>query len=112
MNIYLNFRLILLSLSRKISGIDWISSNVSYEYRTTIHFRLLKLYIIPALLIFSILIPVVLAINFHSKKSQLNLHRFKRKYGYLFNDYKNKAYYWELIKLEKNEVLVLFYVMF
>ena len=54
---------------------------------------------IPILIVFGFLIPIILYIKISKYKDKLNETFVIRLYGYLYNEYSKVAYYWEIIKI-------------
>ncbi|KAM3136869.1 hypothetical protein pb186bvf_010954 [Paramecium bursaria] len=91
---------------RVISNIYWIQGNVSYQYFTQQHKQWLFYFIIPFLLIISILIPFSIVILLYKKQKLLNKPKFRMIWGYLYIEYIDSAYYWEIIKLQQKQIII------
>ncbi|CAD8200405.1 unnamed protein product [Paramecium octaurelia] len=111
MYIYLQPTLIggfmLLISFREISDYKWISANVSQRYDTYIHQQWIFRFCIPTLLLFSIAIPLYLLIGLYQNKSKFNRKLVRQSWGYLYIEYRNIAYYWEIVKIFQRELIIL-----
>ncbi|CAD8156959.1 unnamed protein product [Paramecium octaurelia] len=101
-------RLISLISFRQISGFFWIQANVAYRYDTQLHYQWLFKFCLPILILISLILPTYFLISLYSNKSQLNEKRTRQKWGYLYNEYKIQAYYWEIIKIIVKQLLIIF----
>ncbi|CAD8176760.1 unnamed protein product [Paramecium pentaurelia] len=101
-------RLISLISFRQISGFQWIQANVAYRYDTQLHYSWLFRFCLPILILISIIIPLFFLIALYSNKSSLNEKKTRQKWGYLYNEYKLQAYYWEIIKIIVKQFLIIF----
>ncbi|CAD8064194.1 unnamed protein product [Paramecium sonneborni] len=97
---------------REISGLDYIQGDVSLEYWSSTHFKWTVSFIIPGLVIFCILIPFFLLAIMYKLKDQFDSIKKRRHISYLFNEYNNGNYYWELIKLTKKTIIILILTYF
>ncbi|KAM3138356.1 hypothetical protein pb186bvf_009632 [Paramecium bursaria] len=82
----------------KISGILWIQTYRSIEYYNKNN---IPLFIIIAviILILIIIIPLFILIILQLRKNQLLEKNWIIKFGYLYQEYQVKIYYWEFIKM-------------
>ncbi|KAM3129816.1 hypothetical protein pb186bvf_018110 [Paramecium bursaria] len=93
---------------RNISQVLWVQGNVSYLYLTPVHTRWLLSFVIPILVLFGFLIPLILYKKISKYKDKLNETFVIRLYGYLYNEYSKVAYYWELVKICQKELIIIF----
>ncbi|CAD8121897.1 unnamed protein product [Paramecium sonneborni] len=101
-------RLISLLSFRQISGFQWIQANVAFRYDTPNHQKWLFSFCLPLLIFIGFIIPLFFFISLYSNKKVLNEKKTRKKWGYLYNEYKLEAYYWEIIKIVKKQCLILF----
>ncbi|CAD8151403.1 unnamed protein product [Paramecium octaurelia] len=92
---------------RIISDEYWIQGNVSYRYDTYSHAKWLISFCFPLLLLFSFVIPVFFFYGVRNNRGQLNKTLVRQKWGYLYNEYKIHAYYWETIKILQKELIII-----
>ncbi|CAK64034.1 unnamed protein product (macronuclear) [Paramecium tetraurelia] len=92
---------------RTISMIDYININTSYLYYTQEHQNWVRFFIGPVLVIFGGIIPLVLLAILYRFRKYFHFERTRKIWGYLFNDYKENSYYWEIIKIFQREVIML-----
>ncbi|CAD8108685.1 unnamed protein product [Paramecium primaurelia] len=101
-------RIISLISFRKISDFYWIQANVAYRYDTTTHYQWLFIFCLPLLIFISLIIPLFFFISLYLNKSTLQQRKIRQKWGYLYNEYKLNAYYWEIIKIIMKQLLIIF----
>ena len=70
-------------------------------YLTPVHAKWLLSFVVPVLIIFGSLIPIILYIMMSKYKDKLNDTYVYRLYGYLYNEYSKSTHYWEIIKYFK-----------
>ncbi|CAD8101945.1 unnamed protein product [Paramecium primaurelia] len=92
---------------RTISMIDYININTSYLYYTQEHQNWIKFFVGPILVIFGGIIPLLLLLILYKIRNYFHFERTRKIWGYLFNDYKENSYYWEIIKIFQREVIML-----
>ncbi|CAD8072192.1 unnamed protein product [Paramecium sonneborni] len=92
---------------RTISKIDYININTQYLYHTQEHSNWIQFFIGPVIIIFGCIIPLLLLIILYKIKNYFNQERTRKIWGYLFNDYKENSYYWEIIKIFQRELIML-----
>ncbi|CAK72942.1 unnamed protein product (macronuclear) [Paramecium tetraurelia] len=92
---------------RKISDEYWIQGNVAYRYDTISHAKWVVGFCFPLLIIFCCVLPFFLWFGVHKNKYQLDMTKVRRTWGYLYNEYKLHAYYWETIKILQKQVIII-----
>ncbi|CAD8101954.1 unnamed protein product [Paramecium sonneborni] len=97
---------------RKISNIEYISGDVTLLFGSENHQKWMYYFIIPLLLIFGFTIPFSLFILLYTQKNKLQTTKFRKHICYLFNEYDNDTYYWELIKLILKFFIILITIYF
>ncbi|EWS75588.1 transmembrane protein, putative (macronuclear) [Tetrahymena thermophila SB210] len=100
-------QIIALLSCRRIGDTSYILSNVSYECYTDQHIKYILLVILPLMLIWIFLLPFVLFISIKRNQNQLSNPNIKLKYGFLYNEYQDHAYYWEFIKMAEKLAIIL-----
>ncbi|CAD8126371.1 unnamed protein product [Paramecium sonneborni] len=93
---------------RQISGFNWIQANVAYRYDTNPHYFWLTTFCLPLLLLIAILIPIILYLGMYFNKNKLNTKNMRQRLGYLYNEYKITAYFWEIVKIFEKELIIIF----
>ena len=66
---------------------------------TAAHARWLLSLVLPVLIVFGFLIPIILYRNMSRFKDKLDDTNVLRLYGYLYNEYSKVTYYWEILKI-------------
>ena len=84
---------------RNISNILWIQGNVAYKYLTLTHYKWIYAFLSPALIMFGLIIPFLLYLILWKNKNNLNHPKFRMVWGYMYNEYLDVAYFWEIIKI-------------
>ncbi|CAD8113937.1 unnamed protein product [Paramecium sonneborni] len=93
---------------RNISGYQWILGNVANRYDTENHMKWLISFSFPVLFTFGVLIPGLLFNRLFKIKDNQNNMQNRLIFGYLYNEYKGSAYYWEIIKIIQKELIIIF----
>ncbi|CAK68311.1 unnamed protein product (macronuclear) [Paramecium tetraurelia] len=99
--------LVQLASYRQISGFKWIQANVSERYDTIIHIKWMVYFCLPFLLILGILIPFYLLYGLYKCRRVQDQRSTRLHWGYLYHEYKEEAYFWELIKIVQKELIIL-----
>ncbi|CAD8084407.1 unnamed protein product [Paramecium sonneborni] len=92
---------------RVISDEYWIQGNVSYRYATLQHVKWLYGFCIPLLFFFGAIVPAYLWYGIRKNLHHLDLTKVRQIWGYLYNEYKSYAYYWETIKILQKELIII-----
>ncbi|CAD8124033.1 unnamed protein product [Paramecium sonneborni] len=92
---------------RIISDEYWIQGNVAYRYDTDQHFKWLLSFCFPLLFFFGIVMPTYFWYGVRKNKHRLDITKVRQIWGYLYNEYKQHAYYWETIKILKKESIII-----
>ncbi|CAD8198400.1 unnamed protein product [Paramecium pentaurelia] len=91
---------------REISNIDYIHGDVSMIYGTQDHYLWMYYFIIPGLIVFGVVIPLMIFILLMINYNILDKIKIRRHISYLLNEYKMERFYWEQIKLFKKAILI------
>ncbi|KAL4469770.1 hypothetical protein ABPG73_017795 [Tetrahymena malaccensis] len=92
------FLLLKMMSCRQIDGILYINSDITYECFTQNHLKFMKYIGIPGLVGWILIIPLIIFYKIYKKKKDLEQVSFREKYGHIYNEYKQKYYYWDFIK--------------
>ncbi|CAD8189351.1 unnamed protein product [Paramecium pentaurelia] len=92
---------------RNISGFKWIQANVSKRYDTTTHTMWMFEFCLPFIILIAIIIPCFFFFGLYSNKNHFEKKKVMSHWGYLYNEYKKEAYFWELIKIIQKELIIL-----
>ncbi|CAD8167816.1 unnamed protein product [Paramecium octaurelia] len=92
---------------RQISNIDYIQGDVSLLFDSQEHYLWIYFLIIPLLLIFGCIIPFSLFLLMFRNRFRLFKLKFRKHICYLFNEYNEKQYFWEQIKLIQKTFIIL-----
>ncbi|CAD8215134.1 unnamed protein product [Paramecium octaurelia] len=91
---------------RKISNLNYISGDVSLLYGSDSHILWIKRFAIPGSSFIGLIIPLLLFLLLYINRENHNKIKFRRHIGYLFNEYTQKNYFWEMIKLWKKTIII------
>ncbi|EWS73096.1 transmembrane protein, putative (macronuclear) [Tetrahymena thermophila SB210] len=83
---------------QEFDGKYYIAADYTYECYTQQHRKFIYFLIGPGLAIHSFIYPVLLLIILFKSKNKLNNAITRLRYGYIYQDYKTKGYYWEFVK--------------
>ncbi|EWS73362.1 WD domain, G-beta repeat protein (macronuclear) [Tetrahymena thermophila SB210] len=83
---------------REIDGKKYIRADYTYECYTQQHKNYIFLMLGPGLLLYSIIYPTFIFIVLYRSRKQLSDALVRLKYGYIYQDYKEKCFYWEIPK--------------
>ncbi|CAD8174747.1 unnamed protein product [Paramecium pentaurelia] len=97
---------------RKISDQNYISGDVSLIYGSQNHISWIYGFVIPGSLLIGLILPLSLFLILYLYKDQHNKIKFRRHIGYLFNEYTQKNYFWEIIKLWKKTLIIVILIYF
>lgn len=61
----------------------------------------------PALFVLAFLIPFLFFIGLYLNRFRLDRISTRKIWGYLYNEYKKAAYYWEIIKILLKEFMII-----
>lgn len=101
------FRFISLVSTRTLSSIEWVQADVAYRANTDQH-RLWKVsFALPFLLIWSLVFPLLLFLAIFLQRHRLNTIDNRFKWGYFYNEYKIKVYFWEFVKIFQKELMII-----
>ncbi|CAD8173391.1 unnamed protein product [Paramecium octaurelia] len=97
---------------RTVSSQSYIQGDVSLLFGTSEHLIWIFAFVIPGICIFSIIIPLSLFIVMYIKKDQHDNIQIRKHFCYLINEYNNRSYFWEEIKLIKKTIIILILTYF
>ncbi|CAK91844.1 unnamed protein product (macronuclear) [Paramecium tetraurelia] len=92
---------------RSISEYKWILGNVANRYDTNDHYKWLLSFSFPVLFTFGVLLPALLFNRLYKIRNTLQNMKNRLIWGYLYNEYKEIAYYWEIIKIIQKELIII-----
>ncbi|CAD8044006.1 unnamed protein product [Paramecium primaurelia] len=92
---------------RQLSGIDWIQANVASRYDTETHSLWSIRFIYPILIFLGIFIPAFLFYQMRKIRKILDDKNSIQKFSFLYNEYTNESYYWEIIKMLQKISIIL-----
>ncbi|EAR92045.3 transmembrane protein, putative (macronuclear) [Tetrahymena thermophila SB210] len=104
-NIYLFFqpsvvKVITQSLScQEIGSQSYISSDLNYTCLEREHMKYIYICILPLGLIWIVLIPLFLFVRIRNYKQKMHTIKILFRYGYLYQEYVDDKYYWDLARL-------------
>jgi hypothetical protein len=83
---------------RNIAGTKFIMADLRYECYTDDHIIYMAVLVIPSLIFWGALIPIFIFRTLLKNKNNLNNTYTRISIGFLYQDYKYKYYYWEIMK--------------
>ncbi|CAD8149864.1 unnamed protein product [Paramecium octaurelia] len=92
---------------RKISDEYWIQGNVAYRYDTIQHAKWVITFCLPLLFTFGIILPCFLWYGVYKNKHHLDFSSVRKTWGYLYNEYRIHAYFWETLKIMQKEIIII-----
>ncbi|CAK64171.1 unnamed protein product (macronuclear) [Paramecium tetraurelia] len=96
-----------LAAKRQISGITYINKNVQYLYSTSTHNNWMTFCIIPLLVFEGGILPLIILLKLIKIRKHFNSDRFRKIWGYIFNDYQESCYYWEILRIFQRLIIIL-----
>ncbi|CAK84548.1 unnamed protein product (macronuclear) [Paramecium tetraurelia] len=93
---------------RNISGYDWVIGDVSYRYDKNFYYSSVLAF--PNLFGLTVIIPFLMFLKLHRNKNQLN--KIKSTWGYLFSEFNENAYFWELVRLGMKNLVIIIITLF
>ena len=87
------------------TSMKYIHANPQFECYTPLHVKYLLLLIFPALIIWSVAIPLFLFYLLYKNKKKMGTDENNFKFGMLTEEYKPKKYYWEFFKMSYKMLL-------
>ncbi|CAD8128511.1 unnamed protein product [Paramecium sonneborni] len=97
---------------RRISDIYWIQGNVAYRYLTQQHFQWITAFVLPSTLILAFIIPIYMLLSLYYQRYKLEEEKTRKNWGYLYNEYQHKAYFWEIIKIFQKGFMIMFLTLY
>ncbi|KAL4439361.1 hypothetical protein ABPG74_017024 [Tetrahymena malaccensis] len=92
---------------KEFDGKKYIADDYTYECYSSQHLKFIMFLIGPGLAFYSLIYPsIILAIIYKSRK-QLNNARIRLRYGYIYQDYNSKGFYWEYAKYSLKITIIL-----
>ncbi|KAL4490255.1 hypothetical protein ABPG72_004294 [Tetrahymena utriculariae] len=91
---------------RSIDNKLYILSDISYECYTDIHKKYIAIVCLPGLILWAFIIPLVILRNLIKNRQNLDHATIRLKYGFLYQDYKSKHFYWEFVRIYTKMIVV------
>jgi len=104
----ISYQFIAASSCRLIGDTEYIKSNVNKECYTSEYNIYSLAFILPILLTVVFLIPYFMYYSLSKKKNNLKAPSVLLTYGLLYNEYKERAYFWEFIKMTQKVMIIIF----
>ncbi|CAD8060673.1 unnamed protein product [Paramecium primaurelia] len=103
---------IVLASSRTISGIPYVQRDVAYKYDSAVHQYYLLRFIMPMLIIWVLLLPLLFMFLVYKNRATINTKQTKLIYGFFYLEYQLNSYLWEFVKLFQKEFMVIILVYY
>ncbi|CAD8086012.1 unnamed protein product [Paramecium primaurelia] len=97
---------------RDVSSQSYIQGDVSLLFGSQEHLIWIFSFVIPGIGVFSLIIPLSLFIVMYIKKDQHDNIKIRKHFCYLINEYNDRSYFWEVIKLIKKTIIILILTYF
>ncbi|CAD8209833.1 unnamed protein product [Paramecium octaurelia] len=97
---------------RVVSNQSYIQGDVSLLFGSQEHVIWISSFVIPGIVIFSVIIPLSIFIVMYIKKDQHDNIKIRKHFCYLINEYNKRNYFWEEIKLIKKTIIILILTYF
>ncbi|EAS03402.2 transmembrane protein, putative (macronuclear) [Tetrahymena thermophila SB210] len=93
---------------QQISGESYISADLQYECNDENYNQIVYPYIYPIFILLNVIIPAffIIKLYFSYKNKLLDTHYYRSVLGYLYNEYRQNMFYWELIKVFEKIALI------
>ncbi|KAL4436221.1 hypothetical protein ABPG74_018205 [Tetrahymena malaccensis] len=104
------FQMISLLSCRQIGQTKYILANMNYECSTETYNFYSLILVIPSLIVWVIIFPLILFLQIYISKKRHTLQNIQvnLKYGFVFQEYKEYAYYWEFVKIvQKTGIIII-----
>ncbi|CAD8117743.1 unnamed protein product [Paramecium sonneborni] len=101
------FRLCSTISNRWISNVNYIQGDVSLLFGSESHLKWMYYFVIPILIFFGYFIPFNLFVLLHFRRKQLDSFKIRSHLCYLYNEYNEHSYFWEIIKLVQKIIMIL-----
>ena len=85
--------------------LKYIHANPSYECYTAIHVKYILFMILPAILVWALLIPFGMYSILFRHRNEMGTKENNFKFGLMVEEYRPDRFYWELIKMSVKMIL-------
>ncbi|KAL4444822.1 hypothetical protein ABPG74_016030 [Tetrahymena malaccensis] len=90
---------------RQVGSQKYIAADMSQICYSSQHFKYIKSVIIPGIVVYGLLIPLLFVCILHFNRDKFEQNMFEMKYGFLYREYKTKVFYWEIVRLGCKEII-------
>ncbi|EAS00524.2 transmembrane protein, putative (macronuclear) [Tetrahymena thermophila SB210] len=97
-NIPIVYELISTMACTYISGLYFIKADYNYMCYDDTYYNWTLTLVLPFFIFWCLLCPLILFVKLYINRNNLQNPLFKEKFGYLYNEYRVGAFYWELFK--------------
>ncbi|KAL4486660.1 hypothetical protein ABPG73_003964 [Tetrahymena malaccensis] len=94
---------------KNIDGISYIKSDSNYQCYTQEHIKYCLLILLPTLILWVFIIPLFILSRLIIQRNNLECISTRLKFGFLYQEFKSKYFYWEFVKSYKKILLVIIY---
>ena len=84
---------------RKISNNLYMKADTANLCYSAQHIFYIIVLVSPAAIILGFLFPICLYLFLFKRRKKLNMNYYLKRFGFLYNEYKPKYFYWELVKI-------------
>ncbi|KAM3129596.1 hypothetical protein pb186bvf_018277 [Paramecium bursaria] len=96
---------------RQISGVYWVAGNLKYKYFSDQNIQQVVTFIGPTSFLYIITIPLLLFYLLKKIKDRLQDKQSRNKFSYLYNEYRNNSYFWEIFKIFQRQTIIIIIVV-
>lgn len=97
---------------RTINDVSYLSSDLTKQCYTADFYKYGYGFIVPVLILFSVLIPGLLFGLLNRSRLKLMEHKFRMQFGFLYKEYKQQSFYWEFVKMGEKLLIIYFLVYY
>jgi len=90
----------------QINGTNYVSSDYYYEISSSENLFYAFIFAIPSCVFWTFIYPLISFHLLRKKKNLLSTENMRKQYGFLYNSYKIKYYYWEFVEIYKKFLLI------
>ncbi|KAM3137693.1 hypothetical protein pb186bvf_010113 [Paramecium bursaria] len=91
---------------RKISDNIYVKGYLLMTFFSRQHLLWMSTFIIPALCIFTMTFPMIVFYSLYKIKNKLFYKQNRYKFSYMFNEYRQNSYFWEIYKILQREIII------
>ena len=91
-----------------VANTPYVKADLAYECYTEEHTFYSLTFSLPALLVWAFFLPFIIFYGLYKARHHLEFIEYKIKYGFLYNEYKQRTFYWEFVKMIEKLCITVF----